>query len=339
MDPRAPGYALLVSLAAGALLATLAALSLLLPAPVERAAAGSSAVVTVNTALNLDDGRCNGPPNDTNPTGNCSINEAFDAVNDATAGTIRFHPSVFTPTLPGVIIIDDGRPGSVGCLPPIQRTGVVIDATNAGVILDGNNEDDGSGIACPGGAIAVRPTHHAYEFALLGGGHFTIRQFDTNGVGIDCAAGGPLFSLRSLTVSGVAFEENSGVDVFDDCSTPTPTVTNTPTRTATPTRTTTPTDTRTPTPTRTPTHTPMPRSPTVAAATATPPPFSTPTVLRGDANCDGAVDAVDAALILQHSAGVLTAPLCATADANTDGAVDSRDAALILQIISRLLPG
>lgn len=60
--------------------------------------------------------------------------------------------------------------------------------------------------------------------------------------------------------------------------------------------------------------------------------------LRGDVNCDGVVDSVDAALILQFVAG-LTSPLpCqGRADVNGDGTISSIDAALVLQAVAGLL--
>ena len=98
-----------------------------------------------------------------------------------------------------------------------------------------------------------------------------------------------------------------------------PAATATPTPTASPTA----TDTPTPTPTATPTST----------FTPTPTPF-----LVGDANCDGTVNALDAALILQFSAGLLNSLRCPLgADANGDGTVNALDAALVLQFSAGLL--
>ncbi len=58
----------------------------------------------------------------------------------------------------------------------------------------------------------------------------------------------------------------------------------------------------------------------------------------GDANCDGSVSSIDAALVLQLVAGLLSTVGCEdAADANADGNVDSIDAALILQIGAGLL--
>ena len=102
------------------------------------------------------------------------------------------------------------------------------------------------------------------------------------------------------------------VDVADsielDCGTPGPAPTDTPPATRTP--------ARTPTPTRT----------------------ATPARPLGDASCDGAVNSIDAALVLQFVADLLEAFSCeADADVNEDGRVDAIDAALILQFDAGLL--
>ena len=80
-------------------------------------------------------------------------------------------------------------------------------------------------------------------------------------------------------------------------------------------------------------------TPTAIPPTGTAPPntpIATPDEtaqgLVGDANCDGSVNAVDAALVLQFSASLVGSLLCQDeADVNTDGSVSSIDAALILQ--------
>jgi hypothetical protein len=102
-----------------------------------------------------------------------------------------------------------------------------------------------------------------------------------------------------------------------------------PTPTATPTPTLTPTPTATPTPTLTPTPT----------ATPTPTLTPTPTVQAGDVGCDGQVNSIDAALVLQYSAGLVTLLACqGAADVNGDGTVNALDAALILQYDAGLIP-
>jgi hypothetical protein len=60
--------------------------------------------------------------------------------------------------------------------------------------------------------------------------------------------------------------------------------------------------------------------------------------VAGDADCDGAADSVDAALVLQSDAGLLASVPChEPADVNNDAAVDSLDAALILQCVAGLV--
>ena len=59
----------------------------------------------------------------------------------------------------------------------------------------------------------------------------------------------------------------------------------------------------------------------------------------GDVNCNGNVDSVDAALILQLTAGLVGSLTCQeNADVNVSGNVDSIDAALVLQFTAGLLP-
>jgi acetyl esterase/lipase len=79
-----------------------------------------------------------------------------------------------------------------------------------------------------------------------------------------------------------------------------------------------PTRTRTPTPTRTPTR----------AAGQEP----------GNVNCQGGINSIDAALLLQYGAGLVASLSCiANADVNGDGHVNSIDAALVLQYVAGLL--
>ncbi|MCH8949826.1 MAG: hypothetical protein IIB87_05570 [Chloroflexi bacterium] len=73
-------------------------------------------------------------------------------------------------------------------------------------------------------------------------------------------------------------------------------------------------------------------TPLSSAATPTPP------APAGDADCSSAVNAIDAALILQLIAGLVdTLPCPVAADANASGNVDAIDAALVLQFVAGLI--
>lgn len=63
--------------------------------------------------------------------------------------------------------------------------------------------------------------------------------------------------------------------------------------------------------------------------TATPP--GSDPKLPGDANCDHLVNSLDAALVLQYTAGLIDSLSCPDADYNHTGGVNALDAALILQ--------
>jgi hypothetical protein len=95
----------------------------------------------------------------------------------------------------------------------------------------------------------------------------------------------------------------------------------------------TPQPTATPTPTLAgPTSTPAPPTSTPAGTpTATAPP-STPI---GDANGDGTVNSIDAAIVLQYTAALIGPP--SNSDVNGDSSITAVDAALILQYDAGLI--
>lgn len=110
------------------------------------------------------------------------------------------------------------------------------------------------------------------------------------------------------------------------------------TATATPTPTSTPTAIATQ-PESTATHTPT-DTPTVIATQPGPTATSTPTLAQvvGDVNCDGQVNSIDAALVLQFAANLTDSLPCeGAADVNGDGQISAVDAALILQFAAGLL--
>ena len=84
-----------------------------------------------------------------------------------------------------------------------------------------------------------------------------------------------------------------------------------------------------------PTATDVPPTATEVPPTATP--TASPASKPGDVDCSGLTDAIDAALILQMSAGLLDTLACyASADLSGDGLMNSVDAAIVLQCVAGL---
>lgn len=146
---------------------------------------------------------------------------------------------------------------------------------------------------------AQQPLGAAYRAAAAGGGLGPVAPVKTAGT----------LSL-DLSQSGTP-KDVSVADVIDiTCEG----LTHTPTATRTSSSTATPTQTQTPSPTATP-------------------------VPNGDADCNGRVDSIDALLLLQLGAGLLSGLPCGfLGDVNEDGEFTSIDAALILQFVAGLIP-
>ena len=174
------------------------------------AAAGGDTKITVNSTANIDDGECEGVPND-DEIGNCTLHEAIDMVNNGDADIINFHKPVFSKEQPGVINLceDDGE----GDLPEITRD-IVIDSSNSGVILDGGDKDDDCSNKADLGLWA-EGFGNGFDFELIGGKNFTIRNI--NGNGIDLCGNGRTpdgvcddASLGTITITGVIIENTDG---------------------------------------------------------------------------------------------------------------------------------
>jgi subtilisin-like proprotein convertase family protein len=173
-----------------------------------------------------------------------------------------------------------------------------------------------SGTFIPNGALSV------FDGESMAG-DWTLRVID--------AASSDLGTLNSWSIIAT---------VLPPTATPTATNTSTPTPTPTPTFTPTPTDEPTATSTSQPTNTPAPTKTPTATLTPTRTNTPIPAKAMGDANDDGSVDSIDAALVLQLTAGlVVSVENPASADVNDDGEINPLDAALILQFVAGLIPG
>jgi glucose/arabinose dehydrogenase len=208
-------------------------------------------------------------------------------------------------------------------------------------------EGSGAGFTAP---IAILPAHCScdgiaeYTSDAFGGamrGDLIIAQFGSASIGRVVLSGGGTGATVSTLASGldspldVAVAPTGMIYIADygrdritylqpQTGTATPGVTETPSATPAATE---------PGPTATTT--------TQPPATSTPPPTATPTAVAaivGDANCDDAVNAIDAALVLQLSAGLITELPCSGGDVNGDGRVNAIDATLILQYVAGLIP-
>jgi hypothetical protein len=194
-----------------------------------------------------------------------------------------------------------------------------------GICVTGNGGFSPSGFECQNGGrrffgTSAAAPHIAGVAALLlqctpSLSRLTLRdRLITNSADLGDFGPGNVFGYGRPDVFAAAVAAN-------DCGLPTPTDTPTPTETGTP--------------TGTPTARPASDTPT---PTATPTPTPTARPIIGDVNCDGSVNAIDAALILQYAAGLLADFACPQgADTNHDGHADAIDAALVLQLSAGLL--
>ena len=173
------------------------------------ASAGGDTKITVNSTANIDDGDCEGAPND-DETGNCTLHEAIDMVNTGDADIINFHKPVFSKEQPGVINLctDDGE----GDLPLITRD-IKIDSKNSGVILDGGSKDDDCGVAA-GQGLEANGFRNGFDFELNGGKNFTIRDIDGAAI-ILCGLCRGEASLGTIKITGVIIDnvEDEGISI------------------------------------------------------------------------------------------------------------------------------
>ena len=179
---------------------------------VQKVSAGDDAKVTVNSTANVDDGDCEGAPND-DATGNCTLHEAIDMVNNGDADIITFHPPVFSKVQPGVIDLcaDEGE----GALPAVQRN-IVIDSQNSGVILDGGLGDKQCSSPATVGLLAVAEAN-GLDFTLAGGKNFDIRNLEcgagvSGGIVVNGFVGGD-FSLGDVSITGVDIDSVCGAGI------------------------------------------------------------------------------------------------------------------------------
>lgn len=83
---------------------------------------------------------------------------------------------------------------------------------------------------------------------------------------------------------------------------------------------------------------PPTKTPTTVPPTATPTSTSTLSLLLGDTDCDGRISSLDALLILQFAAALISSLPCPeNADISGDGKIDPLDSALILQTAAGLI--
>ncbi len=101
----------------------------------------SSALCTVDTTADENDSSCS--------DGDCSLRDALILAYNG--DTVAFDTGVFPPATPATITV----PGSE--LPTLDETNVIIDASNAGVIIDGTGSVNGiSGLTISGTSNTIK---------------------------------------------------------------------------------------------------------------------------------------------------------------------------------------
>ncbi len=257
----------------------------------------------------------------------------FHTVNDA----LDFFP----PDIPfGGELMCEGDPGWV----PAESALWVV-AAGAGTVVQASDNlvliDHGNGW--------VTGYYHIHSFQVQPGdmvpphwalGHPSTYGYCATGPHVHFYALGPNGkTLRDLNISGRAAADIGINEVISATGNFPPEAQ--PTATATPTPAPSPSasggsDTPAPTPVP-PAETPSP-TPPAAQPTRTPLP---PPVLRGDVNCDGAVDTVDGLLVLRSVAGLAAAAGCLqiAGDVDCNGVLDAVDALEIMRHVAQMSPG
>jgi len=206
---------------------------------------------------------------------------------------------------------EQAEPGVVGCI-PFPETGIVSNDCIASPVLTGAADGKLSGTACGGCLIEVyRADGDSSGYGegaeyLVSGAANAQGDFSLVLCGLD--EPGLVTATATDGKNTSEFAANVAAEATELCAPETPT----PTATL--------------------------ASPTVTNTPAPPTPTPGPEKLCGDTNESGGVDAIDASLILQLTAGfVASLPNGQSADVNGDGSITSVDASLVLQVTAGLI--
>ena len=246
-----------------------------------------------------------------------AVNNAFEMWEAVPTSYIAFSYLGTTTSLSGyddethTFIIDGKNVVSWGSLSPCNILGITTWAYWAGDLLEADIEFNstlcsGSTWGTNGGTIDLETVALHEEGHFLGLDHSSVQQ-------------AVMYAFYQEVRRSLHQDDINGVtSLYPTSSTPTPSPTPSPT----------PPHTPTPTPTSSPTPT----------STSTPPPTPTPEpILRGDADCTGAVNAVDALFVLRYAAVLQPFAACIQAsDVECDGDIDAVDALTILRHVAGL---